>query len=200
MLSFKIFSSDSYFSYGVRMSFYALPINVDRVEIIILDDRPGIHFLAYSKVEKKNVFCLHVNIKAGEGYQLRYNNTILARTNSLEKSINIILKLIKLDIVSDFGFYLEGGRGNYAIVSKIEREIVLLSLHGLSTSEISKVFFISKKTIYSHRHNFVKKLGFNNFTSFCIFAFRLDLGSEILTPYFMRFMQEMNINNELFLH
>lgn len=199
MLNLKIFSCDSYFSYGIRMSVCASPIKVNKLEVIILDERPDIHFLAYSKVEKKNKFCLHVNIKIEKGYQIRYNNTILARTKSFEKSIDFILKLIDFDFFSDFGFYLEGsGLPNFSIVSKVEKEIVSLYLHGVRTSEISKIFFISKKTIYSHRHNCVKKLGFNNFTSFCIFAFRLDLGSEILTPYFMRFMQEMNITHEFF--
>lgn len=58
----------------------------------------------------------------------------------------------------------------YSQLTTREREILLLTVQGLSNNEIAKRFYISPRTVETHRNNLMRKLGLRSQTQLIQFA------------------------------
>ncbi len=70
----------------------------------------------------------------------------------------------------------ESDKVKLARLSNRELEIIKLIIEGFSNLEISEQLFISKRTVDTHRNNFMKKLGFNNSIELVKFGLKNGLG------------------------
>jgi two-component system response regulator NreC len=66
------------------------------------------------------------------------------------------------------------GRSLEALTSR-EREVFLLLAEGKSTSEVATSLFVSPKTVHTHRHHIMDKLGLRTTTELIRFALRQGL-------------------------
>jgi DNA-binding NarL/FixJ family response regulator len=63
----------------------------------------------------------------------------------------------------------------YSTLTPREQEVMRLIAKGISKKDISKMLFISVKTVENHRTNIQKKLGFHSTTDFFRYAAKLGL-------------------------
>ena len=63
-------------------------------------------------------------------------------------------------------------------ISSREREILLMIAEGKSTSEISRILVISKRTVETHRNNLMRKLGFSSQNQIVRYAIKTGILPE----------------------
>ena len=140
----------------------------------ILKLNPGVKILALSMHPEKQ-FVLSMIRSGARGYILKTNffkELLIAIRTVMEGNVflspEITEHLVKYAISPD-----EEGEllGLYALTTR-EREILQLLAEGWTNSRIAEQFFISKKTVASHRQNIMKKLNLYNISALTKFAIK----------------------------
>ncbi|EPR44701.1 two component transcriptional regulator, LuxR family [Desulfovibrio sp. X2] len=138
----------------------------------IKDACPGTRILILTAYEDKNL--VRLALKAGaDGYLLKN-----ADRDKLAQAINAVLdegRYFEPDLhitpLPDDG---EDEDGQFAVLTRREKEILALVAGGLKNREISDKLCISVKTVEKHRANLMKKLDLHSVAELVSFALKAD--------------------------
>ena len=94
-------------------------------------------------------------------------------------SLRIANELIEHRILGKSSIELSADNPSLSRLSKREVEIIKLICDQLTNDEISKILFLSKRTIDNHRQNILNKLGMRNTAGLVRFAVENGLVTQV---------------------
>ena len=94
-------------------------------------------------------------------------------------SLRIANELIEHRILGKSSIELNADNPSLSRLSKREVEIIKLICDQLTNDEISKILFLSKRTIDNHRQNILNKLGMRNTAGLVRFAVENGLVTQL---------------------
>ena len=143
----------------------------------VLDKYPDLKIIALSMFDDQSYYCQMIHagaygfiVKNSNGAELyKAIKEVMSGKNYFSTTL---LKSIILNMSDNEKFQSED---NKSLLTKRESEILQLLCNGLTSSEIAKKLFISKKTVEGHKYNLFSKTGKKNTVNLVMYAVKNKL-------------------------